>query len=52
MRRRGGGKDVHDEAFVVTVYGEVHLPAVFGTPMPVEYVLVALAVEVPVYFSP
>ena len=52
MRRRGGGKDVHDEALVVAVHGEVHLPAVFRAPMPVEHVLVALAVEVPVYFLP
>ena len=52
MRRRGGGKDIHDEAFVVTVYGKVHFPTVFRTPVPIEHVLAVLAVEVPVYLPP
>ena len=50
--RRGGGKDIHDEAFVVTVYGKVHFPTVFRTPVPIEHVLAVLAVEVPVHFAP
>ena len=37
MGRRGGGKDIHDEAFVVTVYGKVHFPTVFRTPVPIEH---------------
>ena len=37
---RGGGssKNVHDETLIVTVYGEIHFPAVFGTPVPIESV--------------
>ena len=52
MSGRSGGEDIHDETFVVTMYGEIHLPAIFGTPMPVEHILVALPVEVPVHFPP
>jgi hypothetical protein len=50
--RRGGGKDVHDEALVVTIYRKIHFPTVFGTPMPVKHVLIVLSIEVPVYFTP
>lgn len=52
VSRRCGGKDVHDETFVVAVNGKVHSPTVFGTPVPIEDVLVALTVEVPVYITP
>ena len=34
------------------MHGEVHCPTVFGTPMPVEYILVALAIEIPVDITP
>ena len=50
--RRGGGKYIHDEAFVVSVYGEVHLPTVFRAPVPVEYIPAVPAIEVPVHLAP
>ena len=51
---RGGGssKNVHDETLIVTVYGEIHFPAVFGTPVPIEYILIVPAIEIPVNFTP
>ena len=49
----GGSKNVHDETLnIVTVYGEIHFPAVFGTPVPIEYILIVPTIEIPVNFTP
>lgn len=37
--RRSGRQNIHHQTLVEPVYGEIHLPPVFGTPMPVEDVL-------------
>ena len=33
--RRGCGEDIHNHTFVVSMYGEVHFPAIGGAPVPV-----------------
>src|SRR5690606_25051694 len=52
MGRRGGRKDVSDQAFIVSLQFETDLPANVGRPMPVEDVLPAFGVPVPFHFSP
>ena len=52
MCRRSGGKNIHNHTFVVTVYGEIHFPAIRRTPMPVEDILPAFPVPVPVDIPP
>ena len=52
MRRGSCCEDIHDETFIIAMYREVHVPAVFRTPMPVKDILIPPAVPVPVYFTP
>ena len=52
MCGRGCSKQVHDKAFIITMYREIHCPAIFGAPMPVEYILIALAIEIPIDIAP
>jgi hypothetical protein len=43
---------VHDQAFVITSHREVHFPFVIGRPMPIEHILPALGIPVPLYTFP
>ena len=52
MRGRSSGKDIHNHTFVIAMYGEIHFPAVRRTPMPVEHILPAFPIPVPVYVAP
>src|SRR5690606_30416013 len=52
MCRRCRGEYVHDETFVVTGDSEVHRPFMFGRPMPIQDVLTAASIPIPLYLAP
>src|SRR5215469_15029261 len=52
MCRRAGGHHIEDEAFVISVYREVHFPAIGGAPMPEQDVLPAVAIPVKIDAAP
>ena len=49
---RRGSKHIHNQTLVIPTDGEVHLPGIFRTPMPVEHVLAVAPVPVPLHFAP